>query len=97
MSKQADLAKVKNASDDLCQGLAPEGAVVVKNRVQELKNKVMKLGEEGQKQANFLADKIIERLHFILFGYLYYRLYFYCCSSSKMCWNEMFCIFTGKI
>lgn len=61
LSKQTDLAKVKSASDDLCQGLAIEGVNLVKNRVQELKGRIMKLGDAGQQQVNSLADKIIER------------------------------------
>ncbi|KAK6636175.1 hypothetical protein RUM43_009828 [Polyplax serrata] len=64
LTKQADLAKVKNASDDLCQGLALEGSNLVKTRFQDLKEKVMKLGDIGQQQVNLLSDKLIERQDF---------------------------------
>jgi len=59
--KQTQLAGVVGLSDSLCHGLALEGGIAIKNRVQALKANLTSLGDASRLQANSVSDIIFER------------------------------------
>lgn len=62
--QQAKLISLTNNADNVCHGLAVEGANIVKGRVADMKARVNQLAEAARAKINALSDAIIARQDF---------------------------------
>ncbi|XP_017768073.1 PREDICTED: nesprin-1 [Nicrophorus vespilloides] len=62
--QQAKLISLTQHSDSVAHGLSPEGAVLVKNRVHDLKANINQLGDSVRAKINDVSDAILSRHEF---------------------------------